>query len=937
MATLPLHLHRMFYPTKSFFLCVAILLTTNTFLLGQSYSAQLDKNGFYQIQKTAGAPVTAARKAQQAVISFTADPRRPSDLVRLSIAIDPGIPLDNDLWFSLSYKTSTDFFAPANVVYIANKMVDRISRRMEIPVGGLKENTTYYFDLVFFNGCGGESAAQAQYKTGVAPKNPKKVLLVLDKPYENDPQMEQAVSVYKADANRADPNLVFESYYISTGFAEKEKLYEAVKTRYYDAAAPLQYLFFIGRNASVYVRSEILDPKTNQLLPGMQFDYFSTGIYAKIALQDFPFDAGQHTFVNRRYDCQLYESKPVPNDLSNGIYQSSGIDVSYGAIVPTRSDEDKDYILRYFEKLHRYKTGQIKFDKKVLLADTQLYDGSYPKKIEELTGRWKNNDTINVSQKYGGNFHGFDPDWQADYLRKLGSNSYEIAYYTGHGSPGLHYYGITPNEIANLGQLNTLLFDFASCSVGDVNARDYLAGVYLNKGNTLFVNAYSTPIGIASSNNESPLLGKFKETQTFHLFANGTYSSDAYRYGFNTNITQYYLGDPLLSLTTACVPEPLVISSTSSLSLCPGDTTTLSVSGNFTNLRWFRNGTEISQATGSTLKVGQGGLYTAKARQCEQEITSDQGVTVTIKPGPAIPVLTVETLPDRFRLRVTPAGAFSGGFNWFINGSRWQETTQDTVKATLLGASYTVRVFQDGCSATSKPVSIRIDPPVLTVTGANPACSGDSIVVKAPENFSLYTWLTQGGASVVTTSNTRVYKQNAVVAVTPSRGNLEGPTSAYVTLSFKPKPPKPTITLESAGFRSSSPVNNQWYLNGNPLPDSTRQLLRNPGAGTYRVRVTEQGCFNDSDPMIITAVEPALGDLKVYPNPSSGMFWVEWPDSFRSGNLEVLDNLGRKIYSRFYSGKPSGPVAVPLKTAPGLYLLQLSTDGQWKTVKLLVK
>ncbi|GAB3932272.1 hypothetical protein GCM10028804_46330 [Larkinella terrae] len=927
----------MSYAAKSALLCIAILLNSSTFLLGQSYSTRLDTNGFYHIQKTARTASTAARKAQYAVMSFTADPKRPADLVRLTITMDQSIKLDNGLWFTLSYKTSTDLRAPSNEIYIANKMVDRISRRMEIPIGGLQDNTTYYFTLIFWNGCGGEQAAQAQYKTGITPKNPKKVLLVLDKQYENDPQMEQALAVYKADANRADPNLVFESYYLSAEPAEKGKLYEAIKARYNAADAPLHYLFFIGRNANVYVRSDVMDPKTNQVLPGRQTQSFCVSVYAKINLQDFPFDAGQNTFVNRRYDCQLYEANSLPNDLSSGIYQSSGIDVSYGSLVPTRTEEEKDYILRYFEKLHRYKTGQITFDKRVLLADTQLNDGTYPKKIEQLIGRWKNNDTINVPQKFGGNYHGPDPIWQADYLRKLGSNSYEIAYYTGHGSPGLHYFGITPDEITNLPQLKTLLFDFASCSVGDVNARDYLAGVYLNKGNTLFISAYSTPIGLFSYNNESPLLAKFQETQPFHFFANGSYSSDSYRYGASTNLVQYYLGDPLLSLTTACVPEPLVISSVGSLSLCPGDTTTLSVSGGFTDIRWFRNGTEISQANKTTLKVGQGGLYTAKARQCGQEITSDQGVTVTDKPGPVLPVLTVETLPDRFRLRVTPAGAFTGGFNWFINGARWQETTQDTVKATLLGASYTVKVFQNECSATSKPVTIRIDQPVLTITGTNPACSGDSIVVKAPENFSSYAWLTKGGATVVTTSNTRVYKQNAEVAVTPSRGNLEGPTSAYIALTFKPKPPKPTITLESAGFRSSSAVNNQWYLNGNPLPDSTRQLLRNPGAGTYRVRVTEQGCFSDSDPMIITAVEPALGELKVFPNPSNGTFWVEWPDSFRSGNLDVVDNLGRKVYSRSYSTKPAGPVPVRLKTAPGLYLLQLSTDGQTKTVKLLVE
>ncbi len=185
METLPANPHRVSHSAKSkgfkgFSLALCLLLPATSLLFAQSASVQLDQNGFYQIQKTARSTASVARKPQYAVISFTADPRRPANLVRVSISIDPGIPLDNGLWFTLTYKTSTELNAPSNEIYIANKSVDRISRRMEIPIGGLKDNTTYYFNLTFWNGCGGEPVAQAQYKTGDAPKGPKKVLLVLD-------------------------------------------------------------------------------------------------------------------------------------------------------------------------------------------------------------------------------------------------------------------------------------------------------------------------------------------------------------------------------------------------------------------------------------------------------------------------------------------------------------------------------------------------------------------------------------------------------------------------------------------------------------------------------------------------------------------------------------------------------------------------------------
>lgn len=911
------------------------LLFTPSLVLGQSYSLRLNSDGFYEVYQNTAQVSPAARKAQNATLSIADDARRPANAVMLTVSFASDLNLDNISSFSLLIKTSPEFRAFAEVIFLSGKAINKATRTMQIPVGGLNENTDYYFTLYHFSGCDGDETGQVHYKTGTAPQKPRKVLLVLDQHYETDAQIQQALTIYKTDATRADPRLVFEQTYLSANPAEKGLLYEKIKAKYYDAEAPLHYLFFIGRMPSALTRSDLLDHRTNQPLPGFQHGYASLGVYTKILTQDFPFDSQENLFINRRYDCQRFGKETIPNDIMPVVLQSSISDISFGAVIPTRPEEGKDYILRYFEKLHRFKTGKINFDKKVLLADTFYNDGTYPKQIEQLSGRWMNNDTITVPQKYGPNFHGFDPVWQTDYLRKVGTNSYEIVYYYGHGEPTRHYYGITPTEINQLEKLNTLLFDFTSCSVGNVDFPDYLAGVYLNKGNTLFINSYSTPIASVVYDDQSPLLERFKEKQLFHTLANGAYASDAYRHGYTFNNVQFLLGDPLLLLDPPICDdtEPLVITTTGSLSLCAGDTTTLNLPANFTDFRWFRNEQEISGAKANSLVVTQGGFYTAKAKRCGQDVSSNKGIAITDKPRPETPVLTLETFPDRFRLRVTPAGAFSS-FNWFINGERWQETTQDTARPILL-AEYTVKVFKESCSAESKPVSVRIAPPVLSPTGPAFPCDGDSVVLKAPDNFSSYIWLVKDGAPVVTTSPTRVFKQSASVAVRPKRGNLEGPTSDYVTFVIHPKPPKPSVTLEQDGFRSSSPANNQWYRNGNPLPDSTRQLLRNPGAGTYYVRVTEQGCYSNSDPMMITAVAPVAESLKVYPNPGKGVFWVEWPASFRSGQLEILDNLGRRIEHYTYTTPPSGPAPIHLKAAPGLYLLRFSNAGQNQTVKLL--
>lgn len=101
----------------------------------------------------------------------------------------------------------------------------------------------------------------------------------------------------------------------------------------------------------------------------------------------------------------------------------------------------------------------------------------------------------------------------------------------GHGAPTYHYFGISGSTIRDLPSLNTLLFDFSSCSVG----------AYLEKGNTLFVKAFTTPIGIATNNFQSPLIDFFQEGALHSDISKRAFFGDAYLYVAGTGSQQRLL------------------------------------------------------------------------------------------------------------------------------------------------------------------------------------------------------------------------------------------------------------------------------------------------------------------------------------------------------------------------------------------------------------
>ena len=114
-----------------------------------------------------------------------------------------------------------------------------------------------------------------------------------------------------------------------------------------------------------------------------------------------------------------------------------------------------------------------------------------------------------------------------------------------------------------------------------------------------------------------------------------------------------------------------------------------------------------------------------------------------------------------------------------------------------------------------------------------------------------------------------------------------------ITITVNDLPQKPVISIAGDSLVSSATSGNQWFLDGNLIPDATGQIYHPSLNGTYMVQVTDgPGCKSEmSDPVDVTwlSVTGLYGSsaFNIFPNPSSGIVNIV-PSSGLGDNYEIL-------------------------------------------------
>ena len=333
------------------------------------------------------------------------------------------------------------------------------------------------------------------------------------------------------------------------------------------------------------------------------------------------------------------------------------------------------------------------------------------------------------------------------------------------------------------------------------------------------------------------------------------------------------------TVTVNAGPAAPVVSVTGSLSFCTGGSVLLTSSSATLN-QWYKDGTIIANATGSSYTATASGAYTdsvSNAGGCKSGSTSN---TVTVIAFPAIPV-------------ITPGGAFtlcsgstvslgssaSSGNQWYKDGAILSGATNANYTASVAGVYTDTVTNSGGCKTGSAGTTIisGASPatPILGASGSTTFCSGGSVILSSSATANNQ-WYNNGViiAAANGTSFTATTSGTYTDTVTNSNGCKSGSAGIAVNAIVVPTP---TITQQADTLISSAATGNQWYLNTNTITGATNQKYKILNTGTYTVQVTgTNNCLSAMSanfPVVITAtgnITTNSTDWKLYPNPVTG-------------------------------------------------------------------
>jgi len=148
----------------------------------------------------------------------------------------------------------------------------------------------------------------------------------------------------------------------------------------------------------------------------------------------------------------------------------------------------------------------------------------------------------------------------------------------------------------------------------------------------------------------------------------------------------------------------------------------------------------------------------------------------------------------------------------------------------------------------------------------------------------------------------------------------------------------PVIIQNGTLLTSSSPSNNQWYLNGVLIPGATATTfdMALAGAGSYTVTVTTpDGCSSTSTPVVYTSLNDGLSasGISVYPNPVNDFLSLEFNSLLAEKTVvNVYNSLGELILTKNITDQKT---EIEFNFPTGIYSVEIKTDNSMYVTKVI--
>jgi hypothetical protein len=324
--------------------------------------------------------------------------------------------------------------------------------------------------------------------------------------------------------------------------------------------------------------------------------------------------------------------------------------------------------------------------------------------------------------------------------------------------------------------------------------------------------------------------------------------------------------------------------------------------------------------------------------------SNNDAINITINPYP------ISTLGSDTAIcgtsHVLDAGNPGSTYLWSTSA-----TTQ-TITITSSG-SYNVTVTNGfGCSISDTVAIVLNTPPTANAGSDTSICVGNSVVLTGNSGFAAYLWeydtFTSSSQSILVTPGTST---TYTLTVTDANG-CTGTDFVTVTVDLAPVASFTyvitsgnvvTFTNTSTG---SSPLTFTWnFGDGSPTTTLANPTHTYTANGTYTVILVATnacGSFTFSETITITGIGyedlSIGGTIKVYPNPSAGLFNISVDTDLDELQVDIFDLSGKQVYSSRDEYVPSGFTRqVDLQElADGMYSIRINTGTVLKTGKLII-
>ena len=316
-----------------------------------------------------------------------------------------------------------------------------------------------------------------------------------------------------------------------------------------------------------------------------------------------------------------------------------------------------------------------------------------------------------------------------------------------------------------------------------------------------------------------------------------------------------------------------------------------------------------------------------------------------------------------FELQTTNAGA-NPAYQWFLNGVAVTGATNTSYTNSSLVSNDSIFVVlnaTDPCVAnpsdTSSAIVMIINPndtPQISVAitaGANPGCLDSLIEFTATVTHHGVNpngeWFVNGvlsGFTNVFSSNTLHYGDTLQYVSMATDGGCYIADTVLATpniLLLYSTPNPPLISFIGTLLYSNIQNNVVWFGPSGMISGANGQTYIPTAPGQYFACINNHGCLSKaSNVLTISIMDIASYDLskvKIYPNPSTGIFTLDWGTKNTTASLDVYNINGQGLMHEKVLNQTSKTIDISHFTN-GLYFILVKDDeGKAGTIKVLLE